>query len=354
MDFRQLRIGYVPLSNNFEKPGDKRRFAYYAKQRDLSFEIASPSKKYDIVVLTQSADLSVWSEYDKGGAKVIYDFIDSYLAIPRNNIRGRLRGLAKYLSGQNKHLKLNYWKSLESMCTRADAVICSTQEQARNISPFCSNVHLILDVHSAVARNFKTNYRAGEVFNLVWEGLACNVSSFTHLRNVFARLQTKHKIALHLITDLEFRRYLGVYGKTRTADLVRGICDQVYLYEWNEQMCSTIICASDLAIIPIATSDALARGKPENKLVLFWRMGVPTITSATPAYDRVIAKAGLHMTCNNDEEWFKTLEKYMTDETARHAAGVAGKKLAESDYSEEVILQQWDKLFNSLFIPQNS
>ena len=348
MDLKQLRIGYVPLSHNLDKPGDRRRFVYYAKSHNLPFEIATPDEKYDVVVVSQSADLSIWSEYDKG--KIVYDFIDSYLAVPRSSVKGRLRGLAKYLSGQSRHPRLNHWKALESMCARADAVVCTTREQAGDISSFCSNVHLILDVHSSVARTFKTDYRAGEVFNLVWEGIADNVYAFDRLRCVFTRLQTRHKIALHLITDLEFRRYLGLYGKTSTADMARGLCERVYLYEWNEQMCSNIICASDLAVIPIDLADPLVRGKPENKLVLFWRMGMPAVTSATPAYERAMTKAGLSMTCRNEDEWLATLEKYIGDETARRAAGMAGRCLAESNYGEEIILRQWDKLFDSLFL----
>src|SRR3989344_8916382 len=97
MDLKQLRIGYVPLSHNLDKPGDRRRFVYYAKSRNLPFEIATPDEKYDVAVVSQSADLSIWSGYDKG--KIVYDFIDSYLAVPRSSVKGRLRGLAKYLSG---------------------------------------------------------------------------------------------------------------------------------------------------------------------------------------------------------------------------------------------------------------
>ena len=74
------------MSKNYQAAGDKRRFVYYAKKRNLSFEIANPSKKYDLVVLSQNADLSIWCNYDRGGAKIIYDFIDSYLAIPKNEI----------------------------------------------------------------------------------------------------------------------------------------------------------------------------------------------------------------------------------------------------------------------------
>ena len=347
-DLHSLRIGYVPYSPSLTRPGDRRRFVHYANMRNLRYEIARPENKYDIVVVAENADLSVWSQYDPGGAKVVYDFIDSYLAIPRTDLKGRLRGLAKYVSGHSRHLRLNHWKALESMCSRADAVICATAEQAADIRPFCKNVHQILDVHQSVALASKTDYRAGEVFNLVWEGLPENVASLNILRNVLATVRKRQKVALHLITDLRFHRYLGRFGRTHTADLARGLCDDVFLYEWNEQMCSAIICASDLAVIPIDLANPLATGKPENKLLLFWRMGMPTVTSATPAYSRAMASAQLPMACRDESEWLQTLERYMVDEPARRAAGMAGKALADSQYGEDDVLQRWDALFESL------
>ena len=122
-NLQHARIGYVPMSNSLNSPGDKRRFAYYASKRNLTFEIADPLRKYDLIVLTQNADLSIWSQYERGGAKIIYDFIDSYLALAKVNIKGWMRGFAKYLSGKSRYLKLNHWKALEEMCSRADAVV---------------------------------------------------------------------------------------------------------------------------------------------------------------------------------------------------------------------------------------
>lgn len=349
---QQLRIGYVPVSHSLENPSDRRRFVYYAKRRNLPFEIADPREKYDLVVLTQGADLSIWSQYERGGAKVVYDFIDSYLSVPRTSLKGMMRGLAKYVAGQSKYLRFNHWRALESMCVRADAVVCSTQEQAITISRFCSNVHLILDIHSMVSRASKTTYRAGEVFNLVWEGIPGNLYAFQRLKKVIAKLQARHKIALHVITDLEFRRYVGRYWKTNSIEIVRDLFDRVYMYQWNEQTCAHIICATDLAVIPIDLSNPLVRGKPENKLLLFWRLGMPTVTSATPAYERAMLKAGLNMSCRDENEWFDILEEYICDERARCTAGVAGLHVAETEYSEQAILQEWDQLFSSLQLTQ--
>ena len=350
MDLTNLSIGYLPYSKDYEKPGDKRRFVHYAKNKNLEFEIADPSKKYDLVVLTQAADLSVWPDYDLNGeTKIVYEAINSYLAVPKNEIKGRLRGLAKYVSGKSKYLRLDEWKAIESMCSRADAVICSTKEQADDIKPFCNNVHQILDVHSAFSNRVKKDYKSDKVFNIVWEGMGDNAYQFKFLKNVFSELQTRHEIALHFVTDLSYFKYLGKYGETYTSDIVKGLCKRVYLYEWNELMCSEIICSTDLAIIPIDLTNPLVVGKPENKLLLFWRMGVPTITSSTPAYERAMTQAGTSMTCSSEKEWVTTLDKYITNEKSRREAGLAGKKIADSQYSEESTLRQWDDLFESVF-----
>ena len=71
MELRDLRIGYVPMKNSFDHPGDHRRFCYYADKRNIKFEIADPSEIYDLVFLTQSADLSTWSEYQRGNCNYI-------------------------------------------------------------------------------------------------------------------------------------------------------------------------------------------------------------------------------------------------------------------------------------------
>ena len=109
-----LSIGYVPHSSDFSSSADRRRFVYYAKNRGINFEIAKPENEYDIVFITHgTSDLTVWSKYDKSEAIVVYELVDSYLAIPTFSFFGLFRGLAKYLSGQHKHCVFNYKKSIE-------------------------------------------------------------------------------------------------------------------------------------------------------------------------------------------------------------------------------------------------
>lgn len=346
----KFRFAYAPLSKDFSQPGDKWRFCSYASRRGISYEIADPAKNYSVVVLSQGADLSQWHSFPKNKGKVIFDFVDSYLAIPEWEVRSIVRGPAKFFFRQNRYLHLNYRKLLEAMCRRADAVICATEEQKLDILPFCKNVHIILDFHTTVVQKIKTDYSRGEVFNFVWEGFPNNLVTFRGIMEALKQLKNRHKFAIHIITNLERPLGLREFFRIPTMGLVRDVFDleDVFLYEWNEKMFSTICTTCDLALIPIPLDNPIYVGKPENKLLLFWRMGIPVITSATPAYSRAMDGCGLPMTCRSQEEWIATLEHYMEDEGARREAGKRGLAYANEYYGEEALLKRWDALFGTL------
>ncbi len=344
-DFQKLRVGYVPLSEELEGPGDKRRFCHYARKRGVRFEIADPTRRYDVVVVSEAGDLSVWAEYEKG--KVIFDFVDSYLAEPRTSPKALLRGLARYVTGKNRRLRLNHWTALEEMCRRSDAVICSTEEQRLQLIRLCPNVHTILDVHT-MYNGLKRDYKAGEVFNLVWEGMPHNVSFFRELGGILGEIAANRPIALHLITALRYRQHMNRFGPRSMIDEVQGIFDPIYLYQWNEKTCPAILISCDMALIPVPLENPFAAGKPENKLLLLWRLGLPVVVSATPAYARTMSSANLAMACSTPIEWKETLTRYISDEHARQEAGSRGRAFVEANHDEQQLLARWDALFESV------
>jgi glycosyltransferase involved in cell wall biosynthesis len=342
------RIGYVPYSRDLSHPADRRRFCFYARKRGLPFNIADVRENYDVVVVAENADTSVWSRYPKSKGRVVYELIDSYLAIPERGVKNLLRGLARFATGQSRRLQFRHGKALEQMCSRSDAVICSTPEQRERIREHCANVHVILDIHSAIVRRHKVDYRTGEVINLVWEGFAENLAGFDEIKGVLRELGRGRGLALHLITDLTSFRYMRRFVRRDTAAIARKIWPRVYLYQWNEQTCSQIIAACDLSLIPVSLDDALACGKPANKLLLFWRLGMPSVVSATPAYEGAMREAGLAMACRTAEDWRRVLQVYLDEEEARREAGVRGREVAERLYGEGVMIERWDKVFESV------
>src|SRR5271169_2598799 len=94
-----MRIGYSPYSAGLAEPGDRRRFPRYAEIKGLKFDVIKDvSNRYDLVILSSKADIVGWSSLPHGGPKLVYELIDSQLALPRNDFRWNLLGTAKALT----------------------------------------------------------------------------------------------------------------------------------------------------------------------------------------------------------------------------------------------------------------
>jgi glycosyltransferase involved in cell wall biosynthesis len=342
------RIGYVPYRADCQAPGDRRRFAGWARKRGVTIEVAEPGKRYDLVVVSNAADITVWARQPRNGARVVYDLIDSYLSLPRTNLKALLRGPAKSLTREFRHPTLSYWAALAAMCRRADAVVCTTPEQQREALAYCEQTHVILDLQGDDVRAVKDDYAAHTPFALVWEGLPVNLATLATIAPVVRRLAGRQPVRLNIVTDSEFFAYMRRFGRRSSLDIARRYFDDVVLHPWSAGTLSRVASESDLAVIPIPAGDALAMGKPANKLLLFWRMGVPAVTSATPAYDRAMRAAGVPLTCATEAEWEATLARCMSDAALRREAGLKGRAWATSEHSDDAILAQWDRVVTSL------
>jgi len=348
LSLRELRVGYVPISSTLKAPGDRRRFVHYAQSRNLRFEIADPLKEYDLVVLTALSDLSVWIRYHKG--KIAYDLIDSYLAIPKTNIKGIFRGLAKFLTRQSHLPLLNHWRAVQAMCERADAVICSTEEQKHVILNYSPNVHIVLDSHSMAVKSIKTDYTAANPIRLVWEGQPQTLGSLNLIHPVLIELGKRYPIEIHLVTDAESHLYLGKFVRVKTLPLAQRALPDIPLqfHAWQEDTLSSVISACDIAVIPLSLEDPFAAGKPENKLLLLWHMGMPVVVSSTPAFSRAMNGADLNLACKDTMQWVTNLEMLITNHNLRSHAGHLGRAYAEEKYGDNNLLAGWDRVFASL------
>lgn len=348
MKDKTLKIGWaVAADASLNIPAYRRRFGYYLKQRQFSWEIADIKKTYDLVVVHHSADITAWKNYRK--AKIIFDYNDNYLAAARTDIKGMGRGLAKYLFRQWSGLELDYRNAYVKMMKRADAIVCCTDEQEAEIKKYCSNVHQIADMQCDSDWTSKTDYGSGMTLNLVWEGLP----SFEGLKKsvpLLRSFQSKHDFALHLVTALKHAKYLRNLVRVHTKDEIANDLklNQIYLYEWNPYLFSHIVTSCDLAIIPIDMRNPFWVSKPGNKLLFFWRMGMPTLVDPTPAYVKLMNECGLDMACNSSDEWMEKLERFSTDREARQSAGRHAKKFVDEYYSEKKLLAKWDAVIHTV------
>jgi hypothetical protein len=115
-------------------------------------------------------------------------------------------------------------------------------------------------------------------------------------------------------------------------------------------MVSKIITHCDFSVITLNKNHPLQQGKSENKLLLFLRMGMPTIVTAIPSYIRVMKECGLDTYCNTENDWIQKIEKYIVDPETRRKDGTIGKSFTEKNYNEEQYLNQWDHALESVFL----
>ncbi len=346
----KLRVGFVPYTPDMSGPSDRRRLLQYARLRGLTAEPCREGGRYDVVFLSSLADITHWSRAPRGGARIVYDLSDSYLHVDPGELVARIRGPAKFALRHHRHLEWRYHESLERMCRRADAVMCSTPEQRDRIVPFNGNVHPVLDFQGGAASRVKTDFASGDTLHLVWEGQGRNLFGFGSIAGALRRVAKRRKLALHLITDLHYKTLnapIPPYDAKRTvARLLPGV--RAYLYEHNEAMLPVIATACDLAVIPMVRDMPLAWMKAENKLLLFWRMGLPTLTEDTPAYVRTMKDAGVPMACSSEADWEEALERWAGDEDGRRDAAARGRTFAETEHGEAALARKWDAVLASV------
>ena len=341
-----LRVAYVPYSSDLSAPGDRRRFVRYAKLRGLHFDIISePSDDYDLIILSYGADLSVWSHLPPWfRPKLIFELVDSYLEEPAG-FRRAIRGPAKWLLGQQRRFEWSQREALIRMCRRADGVLCSTPEQRETLSTYNKDVFPILDFHDMEAVKTKSDYGRSRTFHLFWEGQAPNLVTFREIAAVLTEVAKDHDIVVHLATDPFVRFVNAPLPRPPTSLLFRHIVPGVrhYVYPWNATGTAAIARACDLGLIPMQHSSGIRWAKPENKLLLLWRLGLPTLTSPTPAYQRAMESAGIDMLCSDAREWRSKLALYMSDEAMRRTMAQRGRLHAETEHGTNALAARWDE-----------
>ncbi|HSN59673.1 MAG TPA: hypothetical protein VLR49_01970 [Ferruginibacter sp.] len=347
MNFTGYKVGFWPYGLGLDKAGDRRRFVFYAREKGLKFEIARKDKHYDIIYLSMGCNISDWLKY-KGKfpeTKIIFEVIDSYF-LQQPSLVTRLKGLVRFVTKKESKLYFNYQSAILDLIKIADAVVCSSATQKNFILQYNKNVHISLDYFLDDITYTKKTLPGSGKLKLVWEGQAYTVHNLLNIKDVFKQLADK--VELHVITDPVVVFPFKIFNKKTSSILSQIECDQ-YFYEWRKETFSKIITEADLAIIPIGQEDELHWNKPENKLLLFWQIGIPVLTSPTPAYTNVMKTAGLSCLCNGTEDWVEKINNYikMNDDQRKEWVEKADIYL-KNNHTKNMILKNWDEIFLSL------
>lgn len=103
-----------------------------------------------------------------------------------------------------------------------------------------------------------------------------------------------------------------------------------------------------MAMIPIDLSVPMQRLKPENRLLIMWRLGLPCLTSASPAYSRVSRLAGVEVVCSSVKDWKERFNRVLDDSNFGHEQVMAGQQYLRDNHNDALLLSKWDLAVDSV------
>jgi hypothetical protein len=340
-----LYFGLSPLRN---VAGDRRRFVYYAKNRN--FRIADPGdSNLDCIVATESTDLSlIRRRYPH--TPIIYDLIDAY-QISDNILEDALRSIGKFATGQIRPTILPFSKVVARNCRLADAVICSSPEQQKLLIKYNQNVHVILDSHDEF-QFMKFKRKSLDHNSLFWEGQPYTLSAIFQYSQAFQRLRATQDVVLDLVTDEYFYKYLGKFARTRTLHdnriSLQNLGCRFRLIEWSLGNVVKTAENTKIGLVPVNVQSSFQSLKPENRMLIMWRLGLPCLASATPSHLRVASVANLQNTFEDSEALFSKVTDMLMSPEMQEENVNRGQKYLSEYHNLDVFLSSWDKVIESV------
>ena len=345
---RKLRIGYLPFSKDFTAPGDRRRIVFWANARGHELT-TNLDDGVDFILLSERSDFGYEMTRNRK-VPVIFDLIDGYLS-PNSFAEDFARGFTKSLNGSISGRIKPFSYHVRDMCLNSSAVICSSIEQAKLIRKHNNNVHVILDSHEEIPFvNFrhKKHFFDREV-RLLWEGQA---ATFSGLNQVLPVFEDKLQFHLELVTDPEYFRFMNRYFQGKTIDLIKvkdsRNLEKISLQKWSIQTLSQAASVSTIGILPIDLSKPIMRMKPENRMLIMWRMGLPCLVSPLDSFERVAKLAQVDAVCSSSQDWLDKLIRLSTENEYFNDQIERAQNYIQQFHSKEMLLAKWDDLVGSV------
>ena len=347
---KHLKIGYWPLSPTLTSAGDRRRLLFWAKDRGHDV-ITDLTQKVDVIVASENSDFQS-NHFAQKGVPVVFDLVDAYLS-PLNPFDDFARGLAKKLSGQISGSVKPFSHHVRNFCINSNAVICSSIEQETEIKSYNSSTHVILDSHDELPfiEQKLTRSTSSDKGRILWEGQPATIRGVQQISSILVDLSKEKDLHFDFVTDEKYFQFLGKYFEMKTLRLLKRdlgpLIDQVRIIPWTPDNLVASAKESAIAMIPIDLTIPMQKLKPENRLLIMWRLGLPCLTSPSPAYTRVANKAGVKTVCDSPKVWLENFSGLLSDPTFALEEVLRGQNYLREHHNRESLLNKWDQAIES-------
>ena len=334
---KRIKIGLFPYTRSLQSPADRRRLVSWAKKRGHQL-LLYETKGVDLIFLSEGCDFLRYSRVST--APKIFDLIDGYLGL-QGDYSDIARGVAKSILRKHQTYPRAYSSIVQETCRNVDLVICSSPEQRMTVLPFNPHVEVILDNHSEIPdMPFKLiDNNRGSV--ALWEGTPHTLQGLENLVVECDSLPNH----INIVTDLTYFKYMNRYLRFNTASRLRQTfgSQQFNLTSWSVPNLVSARELSNFSLIPVDENDSIQALKPENRLLIMFKLGIPTLTSNIPSYARIERLLNSKFTCKSWEDWETKISDLMRNpEIGEHQINL-GKRYLAQFHNEDLLFDAWDR-----------
>ena len=341
----KLTIGYWPNSVDCKAPGDRRRLMYWANARNHSI-ILNSYKSCDALVFTSKHDLGIVRKMPQYIPKFL-DFPDQYIeetSLIKDYGRAFVRGLANGLPFPLE----KFSDQIEKVISQEIEVICSSPEQAVRYQILGARVSSVLDFHEEFPDiPFKKRSLTSDVCKIMWEGQSGNLDSLATILTEL-NFSLDSKFSLTVVTDeIKYKFANRYFAKPSVVFLEsknkpKGL--QITLIPWKVENVVEQFQRNHMALIPVNLLNGVSGMKPENRILIAWRLGLPVLAGFSQSHQRLAEIIGLDFVVKGAHWSSKIYEMYSDCELAEHQVS-RGKEYLKNFHNREVLLDKWDSIF---------
>lgn len=332
-----MKIRYLGSDNTYTEPVDRRRgFGAISHMEGIQ---AVGDLSFDLVFVGAGGDLAkaLQLKREKPGARLIFDYANHYLE-EEATLRAFVRPIFHSVAGSYTPYFRGYKALILELMHVADQVVCSSTYQQIYLKTLGIEATVITDIFDW---DFEIPDRIEEkpAHHFIWEGKAFNLDALLKLERV---VNAFPDISLSVLTDEKFGGYgaTQIFGRSVEDELIKRFQNVAYL-PWTSRALMEELALSTLGLLPINVVSSIGRAKPENRLVLLWRFGVPALTSPLPSYKELAERTGVDFVCTNEQHWIDRIKTFTEASDQNLAQARFLKDYADANYSVTVILDKW-------------
>lgn len=286
--------------------------------------------------------------------KLVLDLVDGYLAEHPSLLKDYLRQLSRVGALEFLRRPIRFSKSLTLLCEESELIIVASQEQAEVARTLNPNVIPIWDCHDELgAPRYPSLFQKKSKFEIFWEGLSVTLFHFQECLPDLKDFLLETNSTLNIVSNPNHFRFSNRFFRVSTEKYIgkffKDLENHVKFYEWSVTKVREVASHCDFGLTPILERDKFARLKPENKLMIYWRLGLPTLFSDSPSYLRVAHKLGLSDFSVAGGRWKEKL-LWLSEDLINQGGRIStATEMLIEHHNEQAILAQWRRAFQGLF-----